>query len=90
MKNQHFGDISDYRKYGLLRALQSSGDGRLLVAWMLTPDDGSRDGGFRCSQTAGTVKSRPLGWPTSRCSRPTSPAAERQDVMPGNGNNGFI
>jgi len=47
MKNQYFGDINDYRKYGLLRALQSQSQGRLLVAWMLTPDDGSRDGGFR-------------------------------------------
>ena len=47
MKNQYFGDINDYRKYGLLRALQSNGDGRLLVAWMLTPDDGGPDGGFR-------------------------------------------
>ena len=47
MKNQYFGDINDYRKYGLLRALQSTGDGSLLVAWMLTPDDGGRDGGFR-------------------------------------------
>ena len=47
MKNQYFGDINDYRKYGLLRALQSDGQGNLLVAWMLTPDDGGRDGGFR-------------------------------------------
>lgn len=47
MKNQYFGDINDYRKYGLLRALQSTGDGSLLVAWMLTPDDGGQDGGFR-------------------------------------------
>jgi hypothetical protein len=47
MKNQYFGDINDYRKYGLLRALQPLGQGKLLVAWMLTPDDGSRDGGFR-------------------------------------------
>ena len=47
MKNQYFGDINDYRKYGLLRVLQSTGSGRLLVAWMLTPDDGSRDGGRR-------------------------------------------
>jgi hypothetical protein len=47
MKNQYFGDINDYRKYGLLRGLQSLGHGRLLVAWMLTPDDGSRDGGRR-------------------------------------------
>lgn len=46
MKDQYFGDINDYRKYGLLRALQSGG-GSLLVAWMLTPDDGGRDGGSR-------------------------------------------
>jgi hypothetical protein len=47
MKNQYFGDVNDYRKYGLLRALQSNGDGSVLIAWMLTPDDGGRDGGFR-------------------------------------------
>ena len=47
MKNQYFGDINDYRKYGLLRALQTGGEGKLLVAWMLTPDDGGSDGGFR-------------------------------------------
>jgi hypothetical protein len=47
MKNQYFGDINDYRKYGLLRALQLTGDSSLLVAWMLTPDDGGLDGGFR-------------------------------------------
>ena len=45
MKNQYFGDVNDYRKYGLLRAFQSSRRGRLLVAWMLTPDDGGGDGG---------------------------------------------
>jgi hypothetical protein len=47
MKNQYFGDVNDYRKYGLLRGLQAAGFRRLLVAWMLTPDDGGRDGGFR-------------------------------------------
>jgi hypothetical protein len=47
MKNQYFGDINDYRKYGLLRMLHSTGDGRLLVAWMLTPDDGSQVSGSR-------------------------------------------
>jgi len=47
MKNQYFGDVNDYRKYGLLRALQSEGDGDLLVAWMLTLDDAGRDGGLR-------------------------------------------
>jgi hypothetical protein len=46
MKNQYFGDINDYRKYGLLRSIQSTCDMKLLVAWMLTPDDGSSDGKF--------------------------------------------
>lgn len=46
MKDQYFGDINDYRKYGLLRAIMCAGDFRLLVAWMLTSDDGSKDGNF--------------------------------------------
>ena len=46
MKNQYFGDINDYRKYGLLRVL--SGDGKISsgVCWMLTPSDGRTDGQF--------------------------------------------
>lgn len=47
MKDQYFGDINDYRKYGLLRGIQSGGECKLLVAWMLTPNDCRRDGGFR-------------------------------------------
>ena len=47
MKNQYFGDLNDYRKYGLLRALQTSGTLKLLVAWMLTPNDGGSDGRLR-------------------------------------------
>jgi len=46
MKNQYFGDINDYRKYGLLRAIVRCSRLRLLVAWMITPDDGSTDGKF--------------------------------------------
>jgi len=43
VKNQYFGDINDYRKYGLLRAL--CGDElSLAVCWMLTADDGKNDG----------------------------------------------
>jgi hypothetical protein len=45
MKNQYFGDINDYRKYGLLRAL-TNGELKTAVCWMLTPDDGRGDGGF--------------------------------------------
>ena len=46
MKNQYFGDINDYRKYGLLRAIIDATEMRVFVEWMLTPDDGSRDGKF--------------------------------------------
>ncbi|HEX8745187.1 MAG TPA: hypothetical protein VF712_18825 [Thermoleophilaceae bacterium] len=44
MKNQYVGDINDYFKYALLRSIESEGVGRLLVCWMLTPDDGGTDG----------------------------------------------
>ena len=47
MKDQYFGDINDYRKYGLLRALAGRGELDMCVAWMLTPNDEGRDGGFR-------------------------------------------
>lgn len=56
MKNQYFGDINDYRKYGLLRALQSNGKSSLLVSWMLTHDDGSQDGQLR------TYLKQPAKW----------------------------
>jgi hypothetical protein len=44
VKHQYVGDINDYRKYALLRAL-SVGANRIAVCWMLTPDDGGADGG---------------------------------------------
>ena len=46
MKNQYFGDINDYRKYGLIRLLADSGVIRTGICWMLTPDDTSTDGRF--------------------------------------------
>lgn len=46
MKNQYFGDVNDYRKYGLLRALTGQGALTTTVCWMLTPDDGRTDGRF--------------------------------------------
>ena len=45
MKNQYFGDVNDYRNYGLLRLLANGGALRIGVCWMLTPDDDSTDGG---------------------------------------------
>jgi hypothetical protein len=48
MKDQYFGDVNDFRKYGLLRALQAQApDATTLVAWMLTRADGTKDGGSR-------------------------------------------
>ena len=46
MKDQYFGDINDYRKYGLLRSIIEASKLRVLVAWMLTLDDGGTDGKF--------------------------------------------
>jgi hypothetical protein len=46
MKNQYFGDVNDYRKYGLLRILADGGYFRIGVCWMLTADDGRADGQF--------------------------------------------
>jgi len=44
VKHQYVGDINDYRKYALLRALSANGTNRIGVCWMLTPSDGSMDG----------------------------------------------
>jgi hypothetical protein len=43
MKHQYVGDERDYFKYSILRAFVAAGL-TVLVDWMLTPDDGSRDG----------------------------------------------
>jgi hypothetical protein len=43
LKNQYFGDENDYLKYGLLRCFSYAG-WRVGVCWMLTPDDGGRQG----------------------------------------------
>jgi hypothetical protein len=43
VKDQYFGDVNDYRKYGLLRAIAKTGL-RVGVCWMLTPADDSSDG----------------------------------------------
>lgn len=45
MKDQYFGDVNDFRKYGLLRHLTAP-DLRLGVCWMLTADGGT-DGEMR-------------------------------------------
>lgn len=45
MKNQYYGDVNDYRKYGILRSLALGGSLAIGICWMLTPDDGRGDGG---------------------------------------------
>jgi len=45
MKDQYFGDINDFRKYGLLRRLVASNDLRIGICWMLTAPDLRPDGG---------------------------------------------
>ena len=46
MKNQYVGDVNDYRKYGLIRALIGDQDIKVGVCWMLTAPDGRTDGDF--------------------------------------------
>jgi len=46
MKNQYFGDINDYKKYGLLRILSNDGEIKIAVCWMLTDADRRSDGKF--------------------------------------------
>jgi hypothetical protein len=45
MKNQYFGDINDFRKYGLLRTLQRASSLAVGVCWFLTIDDGGAGDG---------------------------------------------
>ena len=47
MKDQYFGDINDYRKYGLLRAISDASALPFAVCWLRTAADGRRDGEFR-------------------------------------------
>jgi hypothetical protein len=47
VKHQYFGDVNDYRKYGLLRALTRVSGLRIGVCWLLTPDDAGGDGELR-------------------------------------------
>jgi len=46
MKNQYFGDINDYKKYGILRILSNRGKIRIGICWMLTEDNNINEGNF--------------------------------------------
>ena len=45
MKDQYVGDINDFEKYALLRALQGASQLPLVVCWMLTAPDATGEGG---------------------------------------------
>ncbi|HWA15600.1 MAG TPA: hypothetical protein VG817_04150 [Gemmatimonadales bacterium] len=47
MKHQYFGNVNDYRKYGLLRALSVASGLPIGVCWLLTEGDERSDGEFR-------------------------------------------
>ena len=47
MKHQYFGDINDYRKYGLLGMLVLTGDLQTGVCWMLTENEDRNEGNLR-------------------------------------------
>jgi hypothetical protein len=47
MKDQYFGDVNDYRKYGLLRLLIETSGLKLGVCWLRTQPDFRRDGELR-------------------------------------------
>ena len=70
MKVQYFGDVSDYRKFALLRLLATVGGFRIGVCWMLTENDGR-----------GTAPTR-LPRPNGRA-RVRSRAVRRVDRSPG-------
>jgi hypothetical protein len=59
VKNQYFGDVNDFKKYGLLKHLSSSGDREIAVCWSLTHDD-SRSDGSRIRYLADPQKWRSL------------------------------
>jgi len=46
LKDQYFGDVNDYRKYGLLRCIAEVGL-KIGVCWLLTPDDRKGHGELR-------------------------------------------
>jgi DNA helicase II / ATP-dependent DNA helicase PcrA len=53
VKDQYFGDVNDYIKYGLLRCLSRAGIG-VGVCWMLTPNDQGTDEGNLPAATRAT------------------------------------
>ena len=62
MKEQYVGDVSDYRKYALLRALSQSGTIKVGVCWMLTlPDTRSVSIGAGTGPLIGAQKGPRLG-----------------------------
>ena len=56
MKNQYFGDVYDYIKYGLLRRLTKCGETPSALCWMMTQNDQTKQG--RISGYLGDLEAR--------------------------------
>ncbi len=83
MKNQYFGDLSDFHKYGLLRALTGKGRVTTTVCWMLTPDD-SHANGRRTQYLEHAVEWRPYDAELFDClhQKVSVEGARRIDCLP--------
>lgn len=57
MKNQYFGDINDFKKYGLIRQLSNFGELKISICWMLTPpNDLTKNEGLQTQYLNNPVK----------------------------------
>ena len=69
MKDQYFGDVHDYIKYGVLRQLLCNGNVSAVVCWMLTQNDGRLSDGRRLSYLTQPGERRDLDPPLFDCLR---------------------
>jgi hypothetical protein len=86
LKDQYFGDVNDYRKYGLLRGLAGGGGCGIAVCWMLTGNDGRGDGnrrGYLGQPDRWQGFDRDLFAALRACRRRSVGEAERRGIVPG-------
>ena len=79
MKNQYFGDINDYKKYGILRLLSDKGRAKIGVCWMLT-GDGRRTDGMRVGYLHKSERWRSFDTPLFDALKNAVVERERRDV----------
>ena len=60
MRNQFFGDVYDYIKYGLIRRLTNYGETPSALCWMMREDEDNKEGRFATflEDLGGVVKVR--------------------------------